>query len=388
MIYFDNAATTRPDVSESFMKLICKEFGNPSSFHGLGLSAERLVKSVSEKFADYLRVKPEEIIFTSGGTESNNLAVVGSARAYSKKGKHVITSAAEHPSVINAMTSLEKEGFEITRLPVNDRGFVEPDSVTGALRSDTILVSLMHVNNETGSITDMESIASKIKASGSNALIHTDAVQGFLKERLNLADIDMYSLSGHKVHAFKGVGALFARKNVRLAPMLFGGGQQRNIRPGTENTVGIMSLGLAVDGFSKIEGNADERKEKIIRIKSELTSLTDCIDDAYINGDPNGSPFILNMSFCDVKAETLVNALSEQEIYISAGSACNSRHPGHSSLNALSLGENRVKSAVRFSFSYNNTYDEAVLCKEAIIKTVSALRKNQKTFRGRKNGGS
>jgi cysteine desulfurase len=271
------------------------------------------------------------------------------------------------------MKALEQEGFEITRLPVDQNGWLDPADAMDAVRSDTILVSLMHVNNETGAVFDIPEIGRLTKEKNSRILFHTDGVQGFCKEPLNLKHVDLYSLSAHKIHGMKGVGALFVRKGVTIKPLLYGGGQQRNIRPGTENTAGIASLAEAASEQMRI---AKQTRERVEQIKNELASITGCLENVYING--SGSPFILNMSFMGVKGETLVHALENEGIYISTGSACNAKHPGLSSLTALKLGADRIGSAARFSFSHMNTLDEATACKQAVIKTVQMLRGNMR----------
>ena len=373
MIYFDNAATTQasPEAAAAVNRMMTQSYGNPSSPHVMGLMAEREIKNASEIIAGILKVRQDEIFYTSGGTESNNMAILGAAAARKRQGRHVITSRVEHPSVENAMKALENEGYEITRLPVDHNGGLDPSAVSEAVRDDTILVSLMHVNNETGTVFDIEGIGGAVKEKNSRILFHTDGVQGFCKEPLNLRHVDLYSLSAHKIHGIKGAGALFIRKGVILKPLLYGGGQQRGIRPGTENTAGI--AGLAAAAEAQNIGLIQTRK-CVSGIRSELSDLAQSLDDVFING--SGSPFILNMSFIGVKGETLVHALEGEGIYISTGAACNAKHPGHSSLTALKLGQGRVDSAVRFSFSGGNTQDEAVTCKEAVIKAVQMLRGN------------
>jgi len=373
MIYFDNASTTQvsPEAVSAVNRMMSETFGNPSSAHFMGLAAEREIKAAAETIANILKVRPDEIFFTSGGTESNNMAIIGAAAAKKRLGRHIVTSQVEHPSVENAMKALEQDGFEITRLPVESDGGLNPQTVWEALRADTILVSLMHVNNETGVIFDISEIGRLIKEKNSRILFHTDGVQGFCKEPLSMKYVDLYSLSAHKIHGLKGAGALFIRKGVNIRPLFYGGGQQRDIRPGTENTAGIASLAASASVQIK---SLRQTRERMRQIKGELLSLTEALDNVAING--SGTPYILSMSFMGIKGETLVHAMESENIYISTGSACNSKHPGRSSLTALKLGADRVNSAVRFSFSDTNTFDEAVKCKEAVIKTVRALRGN------------
>ena len=366
MIYFDNAATTPllPSTQEV-------AFGNPSSPHSVGIRAERELTAARRVMASLLNCADGELTFTSGGTESNNLAIIGAAMEHKKKGCHIITSQVEHPSVENALKVLENAGFEVTRLPISQTGEISASAVVDALRNDTIMVSLMHINNETGTVFDISNISQLVKEKNDRVLFHTDAVQSFCKEQLNMKHIDLYSLSAHKIHGAKGVGALFIRKGTRIKPLLYGGGQQGNIRPGTENTSGIASFGTAAECQMKSHKHI---KENISAIRNELADIVNTIENVYING--SGSPFILNMSFLGIKGETLVHALESEGIYISSGAACNTKHPGQSSLYALKLGSDRVDSAVRFSFSCFNTLDEAAICKKTVIKTVKTLRGN------------
>ena len=375
MIYFDNASTApvSPEAASAVTRMMTQTFGNPSSAHIMGLAAEREIKLASETIAHILGVRPDEIVFTSGGTESNNLAVIGGATAKKRLGRHIISSQVEHPSVENALKALEKDGFEITRLPVNQAGWLAPEAVAGTIRDDTVLVSLIHVNNETGAVFDIANISRLVKEKNNRILFHTDGVQGFCKEPLNMKYVDLYSLSAHKIHGVKGTGALFIRKGVTIKPLLYGGGQQRDIRPGTENTAGIAGMAAAAEAQMKAFKQA---RERVMHIKNEVEGITGSIEQAFINGA--GYPYILNMSFSGIKGETLVHALEMEGIFISTGAACNAKHPGHSSLTALKLGADRVSSAVRFSFSEQNTLDEALKCKEAVIKSVQMLRGNSR----------
>ncbi|MDR1000995.1 MAG: cysteine desulfurase [Clostridiales bacterium] len=376
MIYFDNAATTATDprLRTLLDSLMYENFGNPSSAHKLGLEGERAVKSATSKLASVFGASGE-IYYTSGGTESNNLALVGVARAKAKRGRHIIISRAEHPSVENTARYLESEGFTVTRADVSELGAPTASDVLSLIQPDTILVSLIHVNNETGAITDIAGIARQIKALRGDITIHTDHVQGFCKENLDLSHVDLCSISGHKIHAPKGVGALLARreqsKSTRLVPLLYGGGQQSGIRPGTENVPAIAALAEAAR-FAN-EKQADNLAG-VRAIKNEIASLASDLPDVYINGHADGSPYILNMSFVGVNSETLVNALSLAGIYISNGSACNSRS-SHTSLNYLRLGQDRLRSAARFSFSSTNTIEEAKIARAAIVNELNKLRR-------------
>ncbi|MDR3238642.1 MAG: cysteine desulfurase [Clostridiales bacterium] len=380
-IYFDNAATTAVSsaVAAKILDVMTNEYGNPSSVHRMGARAEREIQLATEKLAEMLIVRPEEMVYTSGGTEANNLAVLGAARAYGREGRHIITSTAEHPSVEQAMKTLEQENFDVTRLPVNEQGFLTAEDVLGALRGDTILVSLIHVNNETGSVLDILDIARRVKKVNPRVLIHTDGVQSFCKCPLDLGDIDLYSMSGHKIHGPKGVGALRVKKGTKLKPLLFGGGQQRNLRPGTENTPGILGM---IEAAGECLKNSPAAFARVTEMKTILSALADEMDGVAVNGRLDSrrtSPYILNMSFLGVKGETLVHALAGENIFVSTGAACRSRHDSHNGLKPLGLqplglSPERIESAVRFSFSGDNTLEEAQICKEAVSRLARQLR--------------
>jgi cysteine desulfurase len=378
-IYFDNAATTAssPAAVEAALEMMSANYGNPSSAHTMGLAAERAVKSAQESLAEILSVRPEEILFTSGGTESANLAVLGLARARRRIGARVITSQVEHPCVENAMKALEEEGFTVERLKPSPGGNIDPDAVLAAASEDTILISLLHVNNETGAETDVAKIARLASKLKKRPAIHVDGVQGFCKVPLPLEHIDLYSLSGHKIHALKGTGALVRKRGTILKPLLYGGGQQGNIRPGTENTPGIAALAAAARQESEI---LQSSREAVRSIRRTLAALAEEMDDVFINGDA-GSDYILNMSFLGVKGETLVHALAEKGVFASTGSACGSRAKhGKSQLAKLGLEPQRLESAVRFSFSSQNTVEEAEAAKAVVRETAVWLRSSSRRF--------
>jgi cysteine desulfurase len=375
MIYFDNAATTGvdPRLRALLNDLMYENFGNPSSAHKFGLEGERVIKGATAKLASAFGVSGD-IYYTSGGTEANNLALIGAARAREKRGRHIIISRAEHPSVENTVKYLESDGFIVSRANVSESGAPTISDVLPLIRPDTILASLIHVNNETGAITDIAGIARQIKALRDDIIIHTDHVQGFCREHLDLSHVDLCSISGHKIHAPKGIGVLWSKREqnrtTRLVPLMYGGGQQNDIRPGTENVPAIAALGEA----ARLTRDKLVEDLSLVRtIKNEIASLANELTDVYINGDINGSPYILNMSFVGINSETLVNALSLADVFISNGSACHSRSR-RASLSYLRLGQDRLKSAVRFSFSNSNTIEEAETARAIITGEVNRLR--------------
>ncbi|MDR2751154.1 MAG: cysteine desulfurase [Clostridiales bacterium] len=373
-IYFDNAATTAssPEAIQAAMEMMSECYGNPSSSHAMGLDAERAVKSARESLAQILGVKSEELFFTSGGTESANLAILGLARARKRQGQHVISSQVEHPCTENALKALEAEGFEVERLPAAPHGNVDPEAVLSAIREDTTLITLLHVNNETGAVNDIPRIAFLASKRQKRPAIHVDGVQGFCKIPLSLGLIDLYSLSGHKIHGLKGTGALFCRKGTLLKPLLFGGGQQNNVRPGTENTPGIVSLAAAARSEMAV---IQETKKTVHAIKETLSSLSQELDNAFLLGGPSASDYILSMGFLGVRGETLIHALSDKGLHASTGSACSSHgKPEKSQAARLGLDPAKRDSVVRFSFSSTNTIEEGRIAKDLIKETVLELR--------------
>lgn len=346
MIYLDNASTTKPSdaakraVAESF-----SDFGNPSSLHGLGLKSEKIVTAAKENVARILGVMPDKIYFTSGGTESNNTAVLGYAFANKKRGTHVITTKIEHPSVLEPFSVLEKNGFNVSYLDVNENGEISLRQLEELLTSDTILVSVMAVNNETGTVQPFDRLKEIIKKKSPKAVLHVDGVQGFLKVDIKPRSmgIDLLSVSGHKIGGIKGCGALYIGDNVHINPIIVGGGQQKNMRSGTENIPGIAALGAAVKSYVPV------RKA----LREELKSrIEENIDNIKINGVENNSGYVLNVSFRGIKAEILLHALEAKGIYVSTGSACSSNKPMPSHvLTAMGCTKQEIMGAIRFSFS-------------------------------------
>ncbi|MFJ5758323.1 cysteine desulfurase family protein [Neobacillus sp. NPDC093182] len=380
MIYFDNSATTRPynEVLDSFVKVSSEFFGNPSSLHGLGLQAEKLLTQARIQVANLLTVKPTEIYFTSGGTESNNLAIKGTAMLHKNKGKHLILSSVEHPSVRGAMEQLKKLGFDITYLPADQNGRVMADDVKASIKKDTILVSVMQVNNEVGTIQPIAEIGKLLKQYPA-ILFHVDAVQAVGKVPLNLTEygVDLCSLSAHKFHGLKGTGALFIREGVRLDPLLSGGNQEWKVRSGTENVAGTVAMAKALR-MTMVKSELGIERMK--RVKSLLREGLSRIDDLTINTPTeNSAPHILNFSIKGVKAEVLIHTLEQKGIYLSTTSACSSKKQLPSqTLLAMGVPDDLADSAFRISLSYDNTEDEAEKVIVAIEEAAKQLRKVMK----------
>jgi cysteine desulfurase len=380
MIYFDNSATTKPykEVLDSFSTISSDFFGNPSSLHGLGSQAEKLLSHAREQTARLLAVKPTEIYFTSGGTESNNLAIKGAALFAKNKGRHLITTSVEHASVRVAMEQLEGEGFDITYLPVDREGRVHVDQVENAIRQDTILISIMHVNNEIGTIQPINEVGEMLKKYPT-ILFHVDAVQSIGKTLHSLKDsrVDLCSISAHKFHGLKGTGALYIRDGVRLAPLLSGGNQEREIRSGTENVAGAVAMAKALRlTFEKSEAGIERMKEIQSLLRAGLSEIKGIQINTPID---HSAPHILNFSLTGLKSEVLIHALEEKEIYVSTTSACSSKRKTPSkTLLAMGVSEIVADSAIRISLSFDNTIKETNIVIAAIEVAAKQLRKVMK----------
>lgn len=359
MIYLDNSATTRPypEVLESFQKAASQYYANPSSIHHFGGEAEQLLSRARNQAAALLDVEEEEIIFTSGGTEGNNLAIKGIALEHQNRGRHIITSQIEHPSVLEACKALESMGFEVTYIPVDHYGKVNPDDIQKAIRPDTILISIMHVNSELGTIQPIDQIG-MIADQYPKLFFHVDHVQGLGKVPLHLkkARVDLCTMSGHKIHGLKGTGILYVRKGIKLHPLLHGGGQERNQRSGTENVAGAVSMVKAMRLIF------EEQNQQFHHLKSLSRQLRECLkqdERIRINSPQDGAPHIVNLSVPGFKPEVIIHALGKRDIYISTKSACSSKHADESAvLSACGLDPKYTKSALRISFSYLNTDQE------------------------------
>lgn len=375
MIYLDNSATTRTldAAAEAAAKYMRQDFFNPSAAYSPAVEAERAVNAARSRLASMIHAAPEEIIYTSGGTESNNTAIFGALKARRGIGR-IIVGATEHPSVYSAIMTL-KGPYNVTEARVDSTGTQDVNSLMSALSNDVAFVSIMHVNNETGAINDIPSIYKAVKQRAPGAIMHVDGVQGFLKVPFDARYCDMYSISGHKFHAPKGVGALYIKRGVRFAGGQIGGGQERNLRSGTTNTPGIMGMDAAIEYY---QANLDEIRRKLMQMKLRLAKNLSFIRDAYINGpEPSlGAPHILNVSFLGVRGEVLLHALEEKGIYVSTGSACSAHKKGKNRiLNAMGVVGDRQEGAIRFSICPFNTEDEMDITADVIEEQLAFLRR-------------
>ena len=377
--YLDNSATTRCSeaAAEMVAKVLTKDYGNPSSLHNKGMEAEQYVKNSRQIIAKSLKVEPKEIVFTSGGSESNNLAILGACYANRRLGKHVITTAIEHPSVFQPMKALEDMGYEVTYLPVDERGVCDLQTLANEIRQDTVLVSMMHVNNEIGTIQPIEDAARIVHDRNENTLFHVDAIQSYGKVDLfpKKSLIDMVSVSGHKLHGPKGSGFLYVRDKVKLSPIIFGGGQEWGRRSGTENVPAIAGLGVAVQ---EMFHNREEHVKKLYELKEALRSQLAEIEGISFNGAEGtfGAPQILSVSVEGVRAEVMLHALEDRGVYCSAGSACSSNRPAISrTLQAIGLKKELLDATVRFSLCIYTTREEVDEAAKVMAELVPALRK-------------
>lgn len=377
--YFDNSATTRcyPEVAEIVVKTMTEDFGNPSAMHLKGVEAEKYVREAAQTLAKILKVNEKEIIFTSGGTESNNLALFGGADANKRSGNHIITTSVEHAAVGQPAERLEQMGYEVTIVPVDHRGVVQLEALEKALRPDTILVSTMYVNNEVGAVMPVEEIAKLVHEKSPKALYHVDAIQAFGKYRIypKKAGIDMLSVSSHKIHGPKGVGFLYINEKARIQPQILGGGQQAGMRSGTDNVPGIAGLGVAA---KMVYTDFDEKIEHMYQLKERLAEGFLKPPDVRLNGMEirEGAPQILSASFLGVRSEVLLHTLEEKGIYVSAGSACSShKRKAAGTLSAMGMEAAQRESTLRFSFSEENTFEEVDYALEVIGQVLPMLRR-------------
>jgi cysteine desulfurase len=378
-IYLDNSSTTKPDdkVVDIMLKALTSYYGNPSSLHHKGVESEKLLKQARKQVAKGLESNSEEIVFTSGGTESNNLAIHGALNSKKRKGKGIITTEIEHPSVLNVLRSMEQKGYKVDYLNVDSFGRICIEQLEEYLSEDTILVSVMHVNNEVGTIQPIEEIGKLLKKYEDKPIFHVDAIQSFGKVSFSPKRIgaDLLSISGHKIHGPKGVGALYIDKGCRIVPLLLGGNQETGIRSGTENVPGILGLGTAVE---IIFDDFENKIEKIRNLKNRfINRIQDEVEDIKVNGmiDKGSAPHIANISFLGVKGEVLLHMLEQDQIYVSTGSACSSKKRTQSHvLKAIGLKDEEIEGAIRFSFSYKNTFEEIDYAVERIKSHVKNLR--------------
>ena len=379
--YLDNSATTRClDSAAALMAgILCTDYGNPSSLHHKGVQAEEYVRHAREVIAKTLKVTPKEIFFTSGGTESDNLALRGAAYANARQGKHLITTSIEHPAILNTMQYLEQQGFEVTYLPVDENGKIRLSDLEAAIRPDTILVSIMHTNNEIGALEPIAEAGELIKRVNPNTLFHVDAVQGYGKAKIlpKRMKIDMLSVSGHKIHGPKGIGFLYVGDRVKIRPIVFGGGQERGLRSGTENVPAIAGMGKAAEEMYQ---NLDTDLDRMYALKQRLADGISTMENVLINGlcGRDSAPHVLSVSFAGVRSEVLLHALEEREIYVSAGSACASNHPdtsGSATLRAIGLPKELLNSTIRFSLSVFTTEEEIDYTVQVLHELVPMLRR-------------
>lgn len=373
--YFDHAATTYvlPEVADLMLRIMREDYGNPSSKHKKGMEAENYIKTAAFELAQIMKVDAKNIVFTSGGTESNNMALIGAAMANRRAGKHIISTPIEHASVYNPLLYLEKQGFELTVIDVDDRGLVNLEALEAAMRDDTILVSVMAVNNEIGAVEPVDRCAGAIHKKNPNTVFHVDGIQAFGKLAIypKRMGIDLYSVSGHKLHASKGVGALYVNPEIKLHPLLYGGGQQKDMRSGTENVPGIAGLGLAA---KLAYDNLAQRIEHLEELKGHLTKGALLLPGVTDNSGQ--APHIVSLSFQGVKSEVLLHALEDRGIYVSSGSACSANHPGISGvLKAIGLKSELLDSTLRFSFAENNTKEEIDYTLQVLGELLPMLRK-------------
>ena len=379
--YFDNSATTKvlDCVKDAVVDAMCVNYGNAAAKHRKGVEAENLIREAKKAIADTLKVQEKEILFTSGGTESNNTALIGTALANRRAGKHLITTGVEHPSIYNTMSFLEEMGFEVTYLPVDHLGHISLEDLEKAIREDTTLVSVMYVNNEVGAVEPIEAISQCIKKKNPKTLFHVDAIQAYGKYKIRpkKQGIDLLSVSGHKIHAPKGVGFLYIRDGVKIRPILFGGGQQKGMRSGTENVPGCVGLGVAAREAYK---DFDARIEKLYTLREHLIAGLKPLGGVTINGseDRTNAPQIVSASFEGVRSEVLLHALEDKGVYVSSGSACSSNHPGISgTLKGIGVKKELLDSTIRFSLGDLNTEEEVDYAIGVLGELLPVLRRYQ-----------
>lgn len=377
--YLDNSATTPvfPEVAELVMKIMTQDYGNPSSMHRKGYDAEQYIKESKDIFAKILKVNEKEIFFTSGGTEADNMAVIGAAMANRRSGNHIITTKIEHPAIKSPMKYLEERGFKVDYLSVDSNGIISLEELKSLMTDQTILVSIMHVNNEMGAVEPLEEAGALIKECNPKCLFHVDDIQGFGKLRIypKKWKIDMLSVSGHKIHGPKGTGMLYVSEQVKMVPIIYGGGQQTGMRSGTENVPGIAGMGIAAQ---MIYADIKETTQELYRLKRIFTGEVVKIPDVTVNGytDERSAPHIVSVSVKGVRSEVLLHALEEKGVYVSAGSACASNKPAVSeTLKAIGLGKELLESTVRFSFSVHTTEEEIRYALKVMEEVIPMLRK-------------
>ena len=377
--YLDNSATTSCSkaATEKMVELLTQDYGNPSSLHMKGVIAEKYITEAKKKIAKTLKVEEKELVFTSGGTESNNLAIIGSALANKRAGMHVITTSIEHASVTNPFIWLSENGFEVTYLGVDAYGQIKLDELKDAIRPDTILVSIMHVNNEIGALQPIEEAGKVIKAVNPKTLFHVDAIQSYGKMAIfpKKWNVDMLSVSGHKIHGPKGSGFLFIKDKTKVKPLIHGGGQQKGMRSGTENVPAIAGLAVASEEMYQ---NLEENRNHLFALRDYFIEEVEKLDGVTVNGkkDHDSAPHIVSVSIDGVRAEVILHTLEDRNIYVSAGSACSSNKPAISStLQSIGLKKELLDSTVRFSFSIHTTKEELDYALGVMRETIPMLQR-------------
>ena len=378
-IYLDNSATTRcyQEVCEIMVKTMREDYGNPSSMHMKGVESEKYIKEASSSIAKTLKVNEKEIYFTSGGTESDNWALIGTALANQRKGKHIITTAIEHPAVSAPCEFLEKQGFTVTKLGVDSQGRISLEELGQAITPETILVSVMYVNNEIGTVQPIAEIGNLIKRKNPGTYFHVDAIQAYGKYRIlpKKMKVDMLSVSGHKIHGPKGIGFLYIDEKVKIFPYIYGGGQQKGMRSGTDAVPQVAGLGIAAE---KIYGNLEENVNHMRKLRDYFTEELQKIDQVVVHGADGEecAPHIVSVAFVGVRSEVLLHTLEDREIYVSAGSACSThKRSGSPTLTAIDLPKNQMESTVRFSFCEDTTREELEKTLEVLREVLPMLRR-------------
>ncbi|MDO4489568.1 MAG: cysteine desulfurase family protein [Lachnospiraceae bacterium] len=377
--YLDNSATTRcyEEVRDIVVKTMMEDFGNPSSMHLKGVETEQYLKRSAAAIAKTMRVQEKDIYFTSGGTESNNWALYGTAMANKRRGTHIITTQIEHAAIGAPLAALEEQGFTVTRLGVQKDGCIRLEELEEAITPETILVSIMYVNNEIGTVEPIQQIGELIKKKNPNTLFHVDAIQAYGKYRIypKRMKIDLLSASGHKIHGPKGVGFLYIGDKVKINPMILGGGQQKGMRSGTDNVPGVAGLGVAAE---LMYSHLDENLEQMRKAKHQLLSGLSELEDVVIHGqsEEEGAPYIVNASFLGIRSEVLLHTLEDRGIFVSAGSACSShKRAGSATLTAIGCSRPEMESSVRFSFAETTTEEEIAYTLQVLREVIPALRK-------------
>ena len=374
MIYLDNSATTKPckTAVEAINNALCENWGNPSSTYSHGISALEIIEDSRKTVANFIGAKPDEIFFTGSGTEANNLAIFGCVNALKKKGKKIVSTAIDHPSVIEALKKLKDDGYEIVLLSPNENGKIKEEDLRKEIDGNTILVSIMLVNNEIGSIEPIELASKIIKENNSPALLHCDAVQGFGKLPIKVSNlgVDLMSASGHKIHASKGIGFLYKKSGINIHPVIYGGGQEKGLRSGTEGVPLIAGLGAAVKALPDPTKQLNLQQEFYLKAKEILSE----VKAIKFNSPDNALPYILNISIDGYKSEPMLNALALENIYVSKGSACAKGHRSYV-LSEIGLSNDRIDSAIRVSFSRENSLEEIETLKSAILKITEKMRR-------------